>query len=147
MTTTTTTTTTVPTESGWAEAQRYRLRLASRATRSQRQRRTDVPAHVAVLLAILGAGRPVSLRPGWLGEHTGMTAPEVAEALGELHALGLIEPGSDSSRVGFLVPDVLDALGVVDHGISLAARSDQPSPGAEASEDELAAAFAGGVAA
>lgn len=138
-------TTEPPTLSGWMGAHRYRLRMACRATPSYRGR-TDQPAELAVLLYALSKVAPVSVAPGEIAAHTGLSHTEVGHAIADLEETGRLEPGSaKTGRIGLLLPEVLAVFGLDGYGLQLEdVRNDVPPAGyaAEQSADDLAAAFA-----
>lgn len=135
---------TYPTLSRWSNAQRYALRAASEATISERQRSNADPATM-VLLYVLAKTAPVSLRPGELSSHTGLTAQEVANTVADLEDSGLLEPGSASTgRIGFLMPAVLAALGLNGYGIDsdrVRANVHPSGCAVEGTDDNLTEAF------
>jgi hypothetical protein len=134
-----------PTASGWTGRQRHLLRASCRATPSQR-RRTSLPAETAVLLYALSRLAPVSLRPGEIGAHTGLSPDEVGGAVADLEAVGWLEPGSArTGRLGLVTPEVLGLFGLEGYGLELGDVRDDVRPAgypAEQSADALAEAFA-----
>lgn len=124
--------------------------MASQAT-ARKRARSDVSATTTVLLYVLARSGPVSFRPGEISAHTGLSALDAQNALADLEELGLVEPGAArTGRVGLLVPDLLEGLGLEGFGLSLdQVRADVESAGAcvEQTDAALAEAFGADAAA
>lgn len=134
-----------PTLSRWAEAHRFTLRRATRATRSQRTRSQERAAD-AVLGYVLASLPPARVSVSRIAAHTGLTVRQVADTIADLEHAGRLENGaSHTGRLGVLVPSVLAALGLDGWGLPLDfVRADVVPAGThvEVTDDELTAAFA-----
>jgi hypothetical protein len=107
-----------PTLAAWSARQRFMLRAACAATRSERARSDLDPVDV-LLLFVAASTPPASFRPGEVADWTGLSVRQVADAIADAEDAGRLESGSVSSgRLGLVTPIVLGALGLVGYGLA-----------------------------
>ncbi|MGW6131337.1 hypothetical protein ACWFNE_15045 [Cellulomonas sp. NPDC055163] len=136
-------TTTLPTRSGWAGARDQRLITTTRTSRRSSKAHPLDPMLRTLLYAVAKTS-PAIVRGGYLSDHLGVSLAEAEASVREAVTHGLLAPGSTSTRLDLMTPDLLAYFDLAEYGLSAEHREDEAPSGsyAELSRERLTEVFA-----